>query len=120
MLPTTLGDYRFLLPENLACGTHKGMDRPPKKDDLIERLVELLGRNDLELLVARLEKERPKKGEPNWEKEVRTCPSCGHEGIVAEDFGTLLKRGIRRAQSWCRSCRNNTHYHDRPRKNRTR
>jgi hypothetical protein len=93
---------------------------PDRKDDLIERLVALLGRDDLEKLVARLEQERPKDPEPDWTKAVGHCPQCGHEGPVLQDFGLLLKRGIRRPQSWCKRCRNTTHYHGRPRRNRTR
>jgi hypothetical protein len=90
------------------------------KDDLIRRLVELLSRKDLELLVSRLEQERPKEPEPDWNTAVGHCPKCGHSGTVAKDFGTVLKRGIRRPQSWCKWCRARTHYHARPRRNRVR
>lgn len=90
------------------------------KDDLIERLVALLSRQDLELLVERLEQERPKELEPDWDTAIGHCPKCGHEGPIAADFGTVLKRGIRRPQSWCKRCRATTHYHGKPRKNRVR
>lgn len=93
---------------------------PETKDDLIERLIQLLGREDVEKLVTRLEQERPKEPEPDWTQAVGHCPKCGHEGKVAADFGTVLKRGIRRPQSWCKQCRATTHYHNRPRRNRTR
>lgn len=90
------------------------------KDELIERLVALLGRKDLELLVQRLEQERPKEPEPDWNTATGHCPKCGHEGPIAADFGMVLKRGIRRPQSWCKKCRATTHYHSKPRKNRVR
>jgi hypothetical protein len=89
------------------------------KQELAQRLIELLSFKEMHDLVGRLERERPPV-KIDWARVQRTCPKCEHEGPVDPDFGIVIVRGKERPQSWCRDCRNKTNYHNQPRIHRSR
>jgi hypothetical protein len=89
------------------------------KKELLQQMFELFSHGDLMQLVAEAKAEKQQKP-VDWHTERKACPRCGHEGPVEADFGTKVIRGVRRAQSWCRTCRATTHYYDKPRKNSVR
>ncbi len=54
-----------------------------------------------------------------WKGKTKLCPKCGDTKKILPDFGLVTKRGIRSPQGWCRQCRNENHYYDKPRKYQT-
>lgn len=72
----------------------------------------------LRIAQAILDSTTPAKGSnTDWGKVSKLCPKCGETKKVDPDFGTVNKRGVIRAQSWCKHCRATTNYYDSPRVN---
>lgn len=63
------------------------------------------------------------KGIPTWKKlwkldyagQTATCPACGKDKLIDDEFGPRRYRGKVGRQSYCRECRKAINYHNRPR-----
>lgn len=68
----------------------------------------------------------PSSDDTDWRTVISRCgnKNCTHgrggnsyEGPVEPDFGVRVVRGVVRKQSWCKRCRAETQYAQKPRKN---
>jgi len=52
--------------------------------------------------------------EEEFRGKKKSCPRCGKEGDILDEFGLRMYRGKWRPQSYCRACRSSTTPHAAP------